>query len=114
MLNLTDVNLYPYTFEITANESLRRSTTKFGDGYAETRVKGINSLISVWDVSFFFTTLEKAKTFVALLRENRGTVTWISPLDTTAKNYLINQWSITPESPINYTVRCSLSLWYGN
>lgn len=112
-IDISNINQYNYSFETTGKGNVRRASSQLGDNYTETRVKGINPATISWDVRFIFSTLASAQDFVSKL--NSGDLfLWRSPLDNGANLYMASGWSITPESPIQFTIGLTMTRWYGS
>jgi phage-related protein len=113
MVDISNVDVYPYTLDATGRISQRRLVSTLGDGYAESRVTGINPINKIWDAQFYLAS-PTATSLINSLESNVSFILWKSPLDLVAQRYLCTNWDVTFPSPELTMVSMQLKRWYGN
>lgn len=95
------------TSEWTSDEAPRVKSAKFGDGYEQTVVDGLNALERQWNVTWEPLTLANKNTFVSYLRGKMGSTPflWTPPGEASPVKVKAVTWNIAPMSGPNWSVK---------
>lgn len=90
-------------------------TAKFGDGYAQRVIHGINNIASVWNLQFTSQPLADAAAIVAFFEAKAGasSFTWLPPGESTEVMVICSKWSKTYESEISRNITATFERVYG-
>ena len=90
-------------------------TAKFGDGYAQRVVHGINNLAQSWNLTFQSQPLTTAAAIIAFFEARSGasSFTWLPPGETTEVSVVCSKWNKTYESEISRTITATFERVYG-
>jgi len=106
---------YRIKVPVTKKQSYRRRTVNFGDGYEQRSFDGINYLRESWDITFIGLDNTKKNNLLSILN-TAGAVTpivWIPPGETTSKQWIFNNVSMTMQSLNYYEVQVTADLVTG-
>lgn len=88
--------------------------TQFGDGYAHRVVDGINSINTVWDLTFTNRTLVDAAAMIAFFEAAAGATSfqWTPPDELVEYSVIANDWRLVYESHISRTISVKFTRVY--
>lgn len=91
------------------------TTAKFGDGYAQRVVHGINNLGQTWSLTFQSNPLETAAEIIAFLTSKQGVdpFSWIPPGEYVAIDVICSKWSQTYDTEFSRTITVTFEKVYG-
>lgn len=80
--------------------------TQFGDGYAHRIADGLNSINTIWDVTFTSRSLVASASIISFFETAAGTIPfqWTPPDEVTQYNVICPDWRLVYESPISRTI----------
>jgi len=90
-------------------------TAKFGDGYAQRVIHGINNIASAWSLLFQSQPLADADAIIAFFESKAGATsfTWLPPDEATEVLVICTKWNKTYESEISRNITATFERVYG-
>ena len=90
-------------------------TAKFGDGYAQRVIHGINNLASVWNLTFQSQPLADADAIIAFFETKAGAAsfTWLPEGEDTEVLVICSKWNKVYESEISRNITATFERVYG-
>lgn len=88
---------------------------RFGDGYVQRIVEGINNLNQTWNLQFQsndITTVAAIEAFLVSKGGSQG-FTWLPPGEATEVTVICNKWSKTYDSEISRSLTATFERVYG-
>lgn len=99
----------------TGDSSPRVSVARFGDGYVQRAVTGINNIDKSWNLQFQQNSITDSNDIEAFFKVRKGVTSfsWLPPGESTEVRVVCTKWSRTYESSISATVSATFELVYG-
>lgn len=98
----------------TTETTPRVSSAKFGDGYQQRVLNGINTIEQIWNVQFQSQDLVTAAEIDSFLSSKQGATsfTWIPPGEYTEVKVICMKWSKTYDSSISRSISATFERVY--
>jgi phage-related protein len=106
---------YRVKVPVTKRITYRRRTVRFGDGYEQRSLDGINYARESYDVTFIGLDATKKNALVAILNGDAGVTatTWTAPGDSTPKSWIFSNVSVQMSSASYFEVTATAELITG-